>query len=336
MRIKKIPFKIIVTLTFLFLLLTYLMPSSSAAITDDWFVNEPVIEVEYDSEYIYDPITPYSAPTDIPIRVKIKISGINQHIVAKRYSNQFFYIDLSLEEVPEWCKATIFPTLIQMPVDQKWQYANATVTLTLDRNSPAFEVSYLKIKIESRGMGNKATVIKKGNVTRIIPFTVGYVSLLGINELEGNHKQITPDETARFPIEVINLGNGITDINTDILSIPDGWYVDIIPIVTVDEFLGGSYKTILNLVVKPPVNFGYREDREEIKISITPSSNYNSSYEGEDYLLSFFVYSRGFSTPGFEAIFLIFGIILVLFIIRKNRSSGCKNYMSRKLGGEKL
>jgi hypothetical protein len=117
----------------------------------------------------------------------------------------------------------------------------------------------------------------------------------------------------------------------DIFSIPEGWYVDINPSVTIGQYQGDNYKIILNLVVKPPVNFGYHEDREEIKISITPSSFHNSSFKGENYELSFFVYSRGFSTPGFEGIFLIFGIIIIIFIFRKNRTIFTKNKSKDKL-----
>jgi hypothetical protein len=334
MRIKKLLFKKIVIFTFLLLLLIYLLPSSSAAIMDPLFVVEPIIELEYEDKDVFDPITPYSPPREIPIKVKVRIAGVNQHIIAELYA-QKMYVDLSLEEVPEWCKATIYPTLLEIDLDQKWRYENATVILTLDRNAPAYEIGKIKINVAVRGMGNRAQVVTRANETELIPFYVGYIPLLAINELEGNYRLINPDETARFPIEVINLGNHVTDINIDILSIPDGWFVDIVPKVIVDPYLEGEYKTVLNLVAKPPVNFGYHEDREEIKISIFPSSKENASAKGEEHVLTFFVYSRGFSTPGFEAIFLILGIVIIIFIVKKNKSRRSKGVWSKKLGGEK-
>ncbi len=322
----------IISLTLLLILLLNFIPTSSAGFMDEWYECEPIIDIVYNDEDVNDPIMPYSEPKVFPIKVKIKIKGPLQHIVSdpKRYGSNEFFIDLYMEECPEWCKATIFPPLIKMNVSQNFQSADVDVAITLDKDAPAFEKSELKIRVVSRPMGNKAYVVPEGNKTLTIPFYVGYVPFLAINEIEGNHKVIGPNEMANFPLEIINLGNDATDIKTDFLTVPEGWNVEVIELLTLDQYLGKSYKKTLNLAIKPPDSFGYHEDREVIEISITPSSNKDSNMTGESYILSFVVHSRGFSTPGFEGILVILSIIIVLFIFRfknlsKNNSKGGKS-----------
>lgn len=319
MKNKKLLSKTIVTLTLFFISFTIFLPISTANPLDNLYVCEPVFDIEWDEKVINEPISPYSEPKNIPIIIKAKIRGVLQHIVGPKYGiSSKFFIYLYIEETPEWSKVTVNPPLVKINVSQDWVSTNATLSITLDKDSPAFETSNIKIRVESRRMGNKATVVPEGNKTFEMPFTVGYVPLLAINELEGNHKVITPDDTANFPIELINLGNGKTDVKTEVLSKPDGWQVEVISETSLGvKYLGENYRKTLNVAIKPPYGFGYHEDREVIELSITPISNKYSNITGESHVLTFVVHSKGFSTPGFEGIFVIFSIVIILFIVKK-------------------
>jgi len=335
MNKKKSLVKTVVTLTLFFVLFTILAPLSTANPMDRLYRCEPEFLITWDEEDVNEPISPYSAPTNIPIKIQVKIRGVLQHIVSPGYAINDFYVRLYIDEAPEWCKVTVNPPLISIPVNQDWELANATLFITLDKDSPAFETSKIKIRITTQRMGGSATIIPAGNKTLEIPFTVGYVPLLAINELEGNHKVINPDDTANFPIELINLGNGKTDIKTDISSVPKGWQVKTISEISLGvKYLGDNYKKTLNLAIKPPYDFGYHEDREVIEISITPYSNKYSNISGESYVLSFVVHSKGFSTPGFEGILVIFSIIVVLFIVKKHKLRNNKRNQSSKRGDD--
>ena len=335
MNRKKLLVKTVVTLTLFFLFFTILTPLSTAGPMDDWYRCEPEILITWDEEDVNEPISPYSAPVLIPIKINIKIRGALQHIVTPRYVVHEFITEIYMDEAPEWCKVTLDPPLLMIPVNQEWESGNATISLTLDKDSPAFETSKIKIRVTTRSLGGGATVVSAGNKTLEIPFTVGYVPLLAINELEGNYKVINPDETANFPIEIINLGNGKTDIKTDILSIPEGWQVETISELSLGvKYLGDNYKKTLNLAIKPPYDFGYHEDREVIKISVTPYSNKYSNMSGESHALSFVVHSKGFSTPGFEGILLVFSVIVILSIMKKHRMRDNKRNHSSKRGDD--
>lgn len=65
-----------------------------------------------------------------------------------------------------------------------------------------------------------------------------------------------------------------------------------------------------------------------IRISITPSYFDNESLKGEEYLLSFIVQSRGFSTPGFESVLVIFAFIVMTFIVKKQRRKKTFNILN--------
>lgn len=335
MNRKKSLVKTVVTLTLFFILFTILTPLSTANPMDRLYRCEPEFLITWDEEDVNEPIFPYSAPINIPIKIQAKIRGVLQHIVSPNYASNVFFTRLYIDEAPEWCKVTVNPPLVSIPVNQDWELANATLSITLDKDSPAFETSKIKIRITARSMGISATVVPEVNMTLEVPFTVGYVPLLAINELEGNHKVINPDQTANFPIEIINLGNGKTDIKTDILSVPEGWQVEAISEISLGaKYLGDNYKKTLNLAIKPPYDFGYHEDREVIEISITPHSNKYSNLSGESHVLSFVVYSKGFSTPGFEGILVIFSTIVILLIMKKHKLKDNKRSHSSKRGDD--
>ena len=321
MNRKKIIMKTVVMFISFFIVYSAFILPSRALPMDNYYKCEPEFLITYNETDVDNPISPYSAPRVIPITVHARIRGVLEDTVSEIYNVNDFYIYLYIDEAPEWCKVSVNPPFVKIPVNEAWKAANATLSITLDKNAPAFTDAHIKIRLKSKRMGNSATVVPEGNKTQKVPFRVGYVPILAINTLEGNYKVLGPNEVANFPIEIINLGNGITKAKIDILSVPKGWQVNIIQDVTLGTIYygGGIYKSKLNLSVKPPIDFGYHQEREVIKISITPYSDTDSNLTGESYLLSFAVYSRGFSTPGFEGILLVLGIIIFLSIFRNKK-----------------
>jgi len=338
MNTKKILIRTFQTLTLLFIFFNISALISAAGPIDDFYTCQPLITVTWDEEKVNEPISPYSEPITIPIKIKMRITGVLQDIILTTgpaaYGDKKYIVRISIVEAPDWSNVIINPPLVNIPVDKDWVSANATVTLTLNKNSPAFERSKIKIGINSKPLGGGATIILPANETLEIPFTVGYVPIIAINELEGNSKLITPNEVANFPIEILNLGNGKTDIKTEIISIPEGWFVDTTSDISLGvEYLGDNYKQTLNFAIKPPNNFGYHEEREVIEVSITPYSNKDYNISGESHLVSFVVHSRGFSTPGFEGFLAVLSIFLSVFIIKYHKSQKSNNYLSKR--GEK-
>jgi len=123
----------------------------------------------------------------------------------------------------------------------------------------------------TKRIGIKATLVKAGNFTQEIPFTIGYLPQLSFTYPDGNVKNINPDETAFFTIELQNWGNGFTKVYTELVDVPEGWLTEIVQNTTLGTYqLGTNNKKTISLNVKPPTDFGYHEDRAIIKVKITP------------------------------------------------------------------
>ncbi|HID26073.1 MAG TPA: hypothetical protein EYP23_06420 [Thermoplasmata archaeon] len=283
---------------------------------------EPKFKVEYDKTVVQNPITPLDKPYEIPIEISCVINGLLADIVAEVYDDKFF-VDLYVDSAPEWCIATVDPPLIEIPISSEWITTNATVSLTIKENAPAFEEGILQVRVKSRSIGMQQTIIPEGNISLEIPFTVGYIPILGINVTNGYYRVIDPYETAFFEITISNLGNGKTEVSSEITQLPEGWTAEIPSnIILGSRIIGDNPEKTIQLVVKPSYSFGYHEEQGVVKISLTPYSLKNTSLKGEPYMLSFIVQNRGFSLPGFEGVLALFALISLAFCIKtKNNSS---------------
>jgi hypothetical protein len=304
-----------------------LSPAGSSSAVDEFYECEPFIQLEYNESILEQFILPYDEPVQIPIIIKTKLKGPSVDIL-KFYAaldNVFLIVHLSIEEVSEGCFASINPPFVRYQgIYEEYQEANATLSFTIDQYLPAFSLKNVKLNLSVETLGKLASPLVGGKDFLIdMPFQVGYLPQLSFSYPEKNVKSIGPDETAVFPIEVENWGNSESNINIEVEDIPEGWQASIINNLTLDTNLfGGELKETLSLNVKPPINFGYHEDRRVIKIKITPNAYGVSDLKGEPHYLYFIVQSQGVSTktPGFEMIVFITAFILVFFTIlnRKN------------------
>ena len=304
-------------------------PISKSAPIDKVYECTPLLIVEYNESITENPIIPFGEPTVIPVTVKAKIIGPADDIIDEFIGGGGvkLIVDLSIGEVPNGCHASITPTIVQFPVSKEYQTTNATLKLTINQYLPVKTQKRVFIQMNSRRLGKGSTLVHKGNISQEIPFEVGYYPQLSFSYINSNVRDIEPDETADFTFEIKNWGNGITDVATGIEEIPDGWIAEIIKSTTLGtEFGGEDSKKTISLKVKPPIDFGYHEDRAIIKISMTPISRVNPEDKGETHYLYFIVQSKGFSTPGFETIILFFAIIIIFVpvIIKKKRNNEVK------------
>jgi hypothetical protein len=295
----------------------------------------PFITIEYNETLLQKPIVPYDQPMAIPITVKAKIGGPVADIVLGKIGGGGIrlIVDMSIAEVSEGCHASVNPPILQFSVSDVYESANATLSLTIDQYLPAFSLKNVKVRMNSQSLGAKATVVKAGNFTQDVPFFVGYYPQLSFSYPDSNVKSISPDKTAYFTIEIQNWGNADTNIISEIVDIPEGWQAGIVRNMTLaTNLFGSNFKGTISLNVKPPITFGYHEDRAIIKVKMTPECYNNSEYKGEPYYLYFIVQSRGYSTPGFDFIILIFAFIFVLFSIWKRKNNKIEKEQS---GGRK-
>jgi PGF-CTERM protein len=284
----------------------------------DIYKCESQISIDYDKNLAYQPLLPVNMTLDIPIKVNYYVTGLYGEYIAPVYFDKglFNYIYLYIEKTPEWCDATITPPLLMMPAITDGAFENATLTIKINREAHAFDQGEVTIRFHVDRMG----AIQGADIFKNITFTPGYLPMLGINVPDGIVKSINPAETANFNIEIENLGNAKTNVTFRLLGVPKGWTASITPkIILGSEALREETKKTVSLNIKPPYGFGYHNDREIIKVSITPSHFDDTSLRGSEYKISFTVKNKGFSTPGFEAVFSLFALVAVVLVIRKKQ-----------------
>jgi len=323
-------------------------PIGKSGPLDQIYQCTPSVIFEYNQTLLQQPVVPYDQPRVIPITVKAKVSGPASDIVLDKIgpgTGTILIIHMSIAEVSEGCHASINPPIVELDVSDQYvstrydtpskQYIpiNATLSLTIDKYLPAFSLENVKVRMESDPLG---IIVKPGNFTQDLPFFVGYYPQLSFSYPNGNVKSISPSETAYFTVGLKNFGNAATNVTTEIVDVPKGWHASIPENITLGTNLTVSnFEGTISLNVKPPINFGYHEDRAVIKVKMTPVCYNNSAYVGEPYYLSFIVQSKGFSTnatPGFETGIVLLAFIFVLFPIWKRKNNKIKK---EQAGGRK-
>lgn len=324
-QFKKI--KIFMILTFLiFSSLFLICPSGKAGPLDKLYECYPIIEVDFNETLLESYIIPYGEATKIPIKIKIKVGGPTADIVVGKIKGLDLIVDLSIADVSEGAHASVNPPMVQVKPSVDFNTVNATISVTVDQNLPAFSLENIKLGLKSKRIGAARTLVKSINISQDIPFFVGYLPQLSFSYKNSNVKNIGPDQTADFIVEMQNWGNADSKVNSVIEDLPEGWQATIVENTTLGTILSGGAPVTIRIKVKPPINFGYHEDRAIIKLKMTPVYYNDSSFKGEPHYLNFIVQSNGFSTPGFETFTILLAFSLVIFSIwrRKLKMGGSK------------
>lgn len=323
---------VVILLTLTFSLFIVISPVEKSLPIDQIYECKPFIEISFNKTLLQEPVIPYDEPRKIPLTVKAEITGPAADIVADGISGGIFLIvDVSIAEISEGCYASINPPVLKFNVSDEFESANATLSFTINRYFPANSLKNVKINLSSRRIrGAGATLVKPETFIQEISFIVGYFPQLSFSYPEGNVKAITPGDTANFPIEIENWGNAITNIYIETVEIPKGWSASITKNLTLETNLfGGDYRETVLLTIKPPINFGYHEDREVIKVKMTPVEYNKTENVGEPSYLYFVVQSTGFSTPGFETITIFLAAVLIFSPVILKKKNAKKQFSER-------
>lgn len=308
-----------------------IMPSSSAKFSDI-FSCHSIIIIDYDNEAANYPFLPVDMVKEIPMTMNYYVEGYFDKDVPLSYSYLDNFIYLDIVEKPDWCTVTLSPNFLKMKATAEGLTEEVTLIIKVDENAHALSIGQIEIKVDTDNMG----AIKGGTFHSNISFIPGFYPLLNLNIPEGTVKKIGPLDTAKFDIEIENMGNAKTTVIFDAINLPEGWIASIDRETIIETgIVGNNPKKTVSLVIQPPYGFGYHDDREIIQVEITPTYFENQSITGEKYLVYFTIQSKGFSTPGFEAAFALFVLIGVSLVVKKQQKK--KGTSSKKSnGGTKL
>ena len=249
-------------------------------------------KIDYGGDFAYGALVAYSS-TKIPINAMVSIKVIDHS---------------------PWCSADLSPEVALSRITTGLVQSTVNLNLVLKDDAPAYGDGYITIKARVPTMGMIGGIEKEFT----LDFTPEYLPRININLPEGTTKNIGPMDSAVLPIEVNNMGNARTTVFFKIDDIPKGWTVAVTDDITLED----SQAKSAYITVKPPKEFGYHYDQKGIMVKLTPARAEDLTNVGEPLYVTFIIQSRGFSTPGFEAIGFIGAlaiVMLTIFIIRKRK-----------------
>ena len=313
-KIRRKIFAFTLLLTLSFLIVINLNPVTSAGFLMDVYSLKTDLEFSWDEEAAKFPILPIEMVKQIPVVIKHKVSGKLADSVANDIPFVGIEFDINETLMPDWFDVTPDPPNFVITPDDNWQTLYLNLTVKIYEDSHAFIEGIIPLKIISSGFGR---LLEGKSLSYNVTFNVGYLPILKIDTSEEAHELIGPGESKTYDIDIKNLGNGVTNVYTELINPPKDWTVRTVSHIQLG-FREGDNKGVIPLTIRSPDSFGYHEEVEVIQIKLTPTYFNNESLKGSDYILSYIIKSEGFSTTGIELapIFIII-LFFIYFIISR-------------------
>ncbi|UCH72212.1 MAG: hypothetical protein JSW62_01315 [Thermoplasmatales archaeon] len=321
-EIKTIMMILIISMMFVSFF-TVSCPTSSAGFLMDAYTCRAEIEVDYDEAAANAPILPIDMVKKIPVTINYRVNGLYDEVVTLDYQDEDSVIDfvLEVEDTPQWCDASIIPSVHILNPLTEWQSMETILNVKVYETAHAFRQGQIKLKIKVASFG----AIKGGIFLHNISFTPGYLPILKIDSPEMTYGFLNPGETKTFDLELENIGNAKTNVMMEVLKAPEDWTISTDSnIILGTKTKNEETKQTVSLTIRSSDSFGYHDDREVIQLKFIPSYFENESMEGSEYIVSFIIKNKGFSTPGFEAlpVLVMFALVSMALSIKKRKDGG--------------
>jgi hypothetical protein len=262
-------------------------------------------------------VVPLSGQLSVPINVSYQIEGVFAKAWEGLLGSLTATVDIRVKETPQWATALVTPNVVTPDISTTWKSEEAYVHISFDATAQANDPVVIIIEMTA-----SAPISRIRSVTKSfeISFTPTFLPIIDVNP-KTVYKEVSPGEIAVFDIELENLGNAETEFLFTVTEVPKTWTASIVSNTKVDSTLaGGSGKKTVTLSVTPPYDFGYHNEIVEVKISVTGryyAGKAAGPQETEIPEITFQVRNRGFSTPGFDIVIVLIGLISVIFIMKK-------------------
>jgi hypothetical protein len=285
------------------------VPSTSAGIL---FNLQSSLTVKWNATATAQPLVPRGESKTLAIDITHTVNkGLLGAAVLQLYAGKQVTIQIEVLSTPTWATATLSQGTVTATIGAFGTTSTLTTMLTLavSENAPAFGVGAVQL----RATALKAGLIQSFQQDFALNFQPDYKPLISPAFPDSNTKQIGPLDTATFRIDITNMGNARTKVYLSVVTVPEGWVAIVTDQVILEEGVGSVGTAYL--VVKPPKGFGYHYDQQTITISLQPVKADDEAKKGSITPASFLIESRGFSTPGFDALAFIGAFALVMGII---------------------
>ncbi len=277
---------------------------------------QSVVNVEWSGNETSQPAIPRGPIQPVDLIVSYQVTrGVFGKGVLLAYASKLAFIKLEIIDKSPWVQATLQSDTIALPISEEMHSAKTIISFQVAENAPAYGLGFIKLKASV----SKMQLVQGFEKEFVLNFVPSYKPLIDKALPETNSKEIGPMDTAVFPIVIENLGNSRSIVYLEVLDVPKGWNAVITSQVTLEEAVGA--KATAYLVVKPPKNFGYHNDEQTIRVSMTPVRADNTNERGTTVYETFLIQSRGFSTPGFEGIWFICAFLTIVALVKLRKKN---------------
>lgn len=308
------------------ILLVSILAVSIPSISAGLFLNaEQDVVMTADISAIETEFKPVGGAYFIPINISVAIRGLLSKVIEKIFEGRASaIIELSAQPMDEWFSVVVSHNSVHADISTNFQSVTEKpyLQVTLDERAPAKTMGKIIVTLKARRQSALTATIRESTTTAEVSFVPAYLPIISVAP-KGNFKQTAPGSMAEIEIELENLGNAKTVVDMRVIEIPEEWDATISARVTLGTaVLGENPKQTVILTVQPPYSFGYHNDRDQVEVEFIPKYYADPSGEatiGDPQVERFTVQSIGFSTPGFEGVFVIFALIGVALIVKKRR-----------------
>ncbi|MBU0498280.1 MAG: hypothetical protein KKG04_10070, partial [Candidatus Thermoplasmatota archaeon] len=207
------------------------------------------LDLEYNASSIPDLIKPEVEIVRIPVNISYHVEGLLGRLLSILCKWKVITIELTLENVPEWCFAAISPDIVYSYITIEPTMNHAYLTTSLSPRAPGFKPFNLTVRAHAApfsGPFGFIELVNKAEDTITVTLTPGYYSNFQFDYIPFH--EIPPLELTEVPMNVTSFANAEVFVQTKIIDPPENWSITIISDVFIEPW--GSEQFLLSIT--PP------------------------------------------------------------------------------------
>jgi hypothetical protein len=292
--------------------------SSTVSARNNYLLSYPsVISIEIDPASLEALNTPINIDTALLVKLKIGYSvGVPQALLDMGLLGNLIVfgstirfpqmIHLEITGAPDWADiALLTPDIYISDYSNTPLYANADMIITPYYDAPAVPKS-ITIRADAPAKGR----VQEVSFTTMLNFQPEFIPQISV-EVDQPVRNAGPRQAINYKITITNKGNKEAIVKGVINNAPAEWAA----LLTPSQLpIGPGEESIMTFSITTPYNFGWHDDLRTFSISLTPerSPPTNPPIAGTANIVQVSINSVGFAIPGFEAILLFAGLVILL------------------------
>ena len=194
------------------------------------------------------------------------------------------------------------------------------LTASVNENAPAFQQAIVRISATSELKRGLLFNIAEETTEFDISFIIGYWSVVAYYMPNGTLAEIGPSDTVDFPIDIVNLGNGPTKVEIQLMDFPEKeWDLNIKSSVQLGSgiYESENSKKTVHLKIKSNNSKNWNNKIETFGVRFSPNYLGKPELQGQQVTYNFNVKKIGHldEEEDLENYFLIILIVAIILII---------------------